>query len=278
MMTWSGCAGAAGGALMPSGAMTAVLSGSSSASRACAAASSVPRCISALCAPGSCATSIATGGGSGQDSSCFVDASRPWAAGFCRRVGRRWTGVAVALGRMAGRFDLGGFTSAPIPVWCMSRPTRYHPSTRPFQRCPSTRFAHHARWPSVRPSRIGPTWIGPTRIGPTRIGQVGTVQDSLREIERQATFSITVLLEMHLRGWHDPLADTIGNVRVLTLIPRLIDGHGERQPALEIAVIDEVLFGGSDLAVPDRASDILVLSDGTMPRPPRSRRSSNGSI
>ena len=58
----------------------------------------------------------------------------------------------------------------------------------------------------------------------------------------QASLSVAVFAEMLLPGADNALAHALGDVGVVFEVPPLVNRHRERQPALEIAVVQEVLL------------------------------------
>src|SRR5580693_808325 len=168
------------------------------------------------------------------------------AAGFWRRVGDATT---AAFASVASRRDSGDFTPAPIHAARVAWGARYHLSTRSCRRCPSAPFIPESHvYLNLTQAADPVDQCEPAMSAPSRSVPVQSPSASgLRDIERQATFSITVFVEMRLRRCHDPGAHALGDIGVLRLVPRFINLHAERQPALEIAVVDEVLFGGRDL-------------------------------
>jgi len=61
-----------------------------------------------------------------------------------------------------------------------------------------------------------------------------------------------------LRRFLEPLADVLGNIRVLQQIPPLIHGDGKRQAPFEIPVLDEMLLGRLGLSGRDGLRDVGV--------------------
>src|SRR5580658_1276134 len=63
---------------------------------------------------------------------------------------------------------------------------------------------------------------------------------------------------MLLSGRQNARPDSLGDVGIPAEIPCLIDPDRSRQPALEIAIINEMLTSGADASGPDRLADVVI--------------------
>src|SRR6185437_9716160 len=131
--------------------------------------------------------------------------------------------------------------------------------------------------PSTRPTctrastaRRGSGWSGPCSRpdGASPVAAMPSAGSSIKSSTprtgpllagRHTAFPVAVADEVFLGGPDQPLADAFVHVGVVAAIPGFVHRQRERQPPLEIAVLDKVPPDRADPPLPLRLGDIVVL-------------------